>query len=104
LQYILARNKGCARAYHLLAKLYQKRGLREEARKKYGAATVIDESLSDPELEAWLNGVAPTPSAPTSHGISLPPIPPPAHKPPKPVSNSPSPDELDELDESGEPA
>jgi SpoVK/Ycf46/Vps4 family AAA+-type ATPase len=106
LQYILTRNKGCARAYHLLAKLYQKRGMREEARKKYGAATVIDESLSDPELEAWLNGAAPAPSAPTPHGISLPPIPPPTptHKPHKPVSASPSPDELDEVDESDEPA
>jgi SpoVK/Ycf46/Vps4 family AAA+-type ATPase len=104
LQYVLARNKGCARAYHLLAKLYQKRGLRDEARKKYGAATVIDESLSDPELEAWLNGATPTPSTPTSSILSLPPIPPAA---PKPVSTSPSPDELDELDdsdESGKPA
>src|SRR5215470_6787260 len=61
LQYVLARNKGCARAYHLLAKLYQKRGLRDEARKKYGAATVIDESLSDIQLEAWLNGTTPPP-------------------------------------------
>src|SRR5437660_8153468 len=82
LQYILARNKGCARAYHLLAKLYQKRGLRDEARKKYGAATVIDESLSDPQLEAWLNGTTPTPATPPS-ALSLPPIPPPT---PKPVS------------------
>jgi SpoVK/Ycf46/Vps4 family AAA+-type ATPase len=54
LQEILARNKGCARAWLLLARLFQKRGLREEARKKYGAATVIDESLADPEFEAWL--------------------------------------------------
>lgn len=54
LQKILAVNKACARAYLLMARLYRKRGLREEARKKYGAATVIDESLSDPDLEAWL--------------------------------------------------
>lgn len=94
LQSVLTRNKGCARAYHLLARLYQKRGLRDEARKKYGAATVIDESLSDPELEAWLNGA--TPAAPT---FSLPPIPPPA---PKPVSTSPSPEEFDEVDDSDE--
>ena len=59
LQEILARNKGCARAWLLLARLFQKRGLREEARKKYGAATVIDESLADPDFEAWL-GDAPT--------------------------------------------
>ena len=54
LQDVLARNKACAQAYLLLAKIYQKRGLRDEARKKYGAATVIDESLQDPQLEAWL--------------------------------------------------
>ena len=54
LQDVLARNKACAQAYLLLAKIYQKRGLRDEARKKYGAATVIDESLHDPQLEAWL--------------------------------------------------
>jgi SpoVK/Ycf46/Vps4 family AAA+-type ATPase len=52
---ILTHNKGCAQAYLLFARLFQKRGLREESRKKYGAATVIDETLSDPELEAWLN-------------------------------------------------
>jgi SpoVK/Ycf46/Vps4 family AAA+-type ATPase len=38
--------------------------LKEEARKKYGAATVIDESISDPELENWLN-ITGTPPAPT---------------------------------------
>jgi len=92
LQSILARNKGCARAYLLLAKIYQKRGLREEARKKYGAATVIDESLNDPELEAWLNGAAPaTPS------------PPPSSAPGKPVSTTPSPDEMDDANKPGVP-
>jgi transitional endoplasmic reticulum ATPase len=55
LENILARNKACAQAYLLFAKIYHKRGLREEARKKYGAATVIDESLHDAELDAWLN-------------------------------------------------
>ena len=54
LQEILVRNKGCAQAYLLLARIFQKRGLRDEARKKYGAATVIDESLVDPTFEAWL--------------------------------------------------
>lgn len=63
LQEILARNKGCARAYLLFARLFQKRGLRDEARKKYGAATVIDESLVDAEMEAWL-GNAPAPVPP----------------------------------------
>lgn len=54
LQGVLAKNKACAHAYLLLAKVYQRRGLREEARKKYGAATVIDETVSDLELERWL--------------------------------------------------
>jgi SpoVK/Ycf46/Vps4 family AAA+-type ATPase len=58
---ILKRNKGCAQAYLLLAKLFLKRGLRDEARRKYGAATVIDESLSDPELEATLGLAASAP-------------------------------------------
>lgn len=54
LESVLARNKACAQAYLLLAKIFQKRGLREDARKKYGAATIIDESLHDTELDAWL--------------------------------------------------
>lgn len=57
LEGILERNKACADAYLLFAKIYQKRGLRDEARKKYGAATVIDESLHDVELESWLRAV-----------------------------------------------
>jgi SpoVK/Ycf46/Vps4 family AAA+-type ATPase len=63
LERILTRNKACAQAYLLLAKIFHKRGLREEARKKYGAATIIDESLQDAELEAWL-GTANTPAPP----------------------------------------
>jgi len=63
LERVLTRNKACAQAYLLLAKIFQKRGLREEARKKYGAATIIDESLHDPELEAWLGDSQP-PSPP----------------------------------------
>src|SRR5260221_7718102 len=54
LEEVLSRNKACAQAYLLLARILQKRGLREEARSKYGAATIIDESLRDPELESWL--------------------------------------------------
>lgn len=54
LQRLLAANRGCARAYLLLARLYLQRGLLDEARRKYGAATVIDESLADPELEQAL--------------------------------------------------
>jgi transitional endoplasmic reticulum ATPase len=59
LEGVLARNKACSQAYLLLAKIYRKRGLRDEARKKYGAATVIDESLHDAGLEAWLGAQPP---------------------------------------------
>ena len=73
LENILKENKGCAAAYLLLAKLFLRRGLREEARRKYGAATVIDESLSDPELERAFgtsdrqSGETPVPAAATSN-------------------------------------
>ncbi len=60
LEGVLARNKACARAYLGLAKVYRKRGLRDEARRKYGAATIIDESLADPALAAWIEGKGPT--------------------------------------------
>jgi len=70
LERILARNKACAQAYLLLARIFQKRGLREEARKKYGAATIIDERLHDAELEAWLG----TSNVPTP-AVKLTPVP-----------------------------
>jgi transitional endoplasmic reticulum ATPase len=60
LENILKRDKACAAAYLLLAKVLLKRGLRDEARRKYGAATVIDEALSDPEFEAEM-GMASAP-------------------------------------------
>jgi SpoVK/Ycf46/Vps4 family AAA+-type ATPase len=70
LQKILSVNKACAQAYLLMARVYQRRGLREEARRKYGAATVIDESLHDAELEQWLglsgNPAAPVPATPAN--------------------------------------
>jgi transitional endoplasmic reticulum ATPase len=61
LERILSRNKACAEAYLLFAKIFQKRGLRDEARKKYGAATIIDERLRDAQLDAWL-GISSTPA------------------------------------------
>ncbi|HEY2343826.1 MAG TPA: AAA family ATPase [Chthoniobacteraceae bacterium] len=64
LEAILAKNRACAPAYLLLARLFRQRGLREEARKKYGAATVIDESLVDPEFEQWLRSGEPAPELP----------------------------------------
>ena len=70
LETILARNKACAQAYLLFAKVYRKRGLRDEARRKYGAANLLDESLVDPELAAWIDGQDDTKPAP---GQTLPP-------------------------------
>jgi SpoVK/Ycf46/Vps4 family AAA+-type ATPase len=54
LQSILAANKACARAYLELARIYRGQGLRDEARRKYGAATLLDETLEDAEFSAWL--------------------------------------------------
>lgn len=51
---ILARNKASAPAYLLLARIYRKRGLKDEARRKYGAATIIDPAIHDPDLAEWL--------------------------------------------------
>ncbi len=70
LEDILKRNKGCAQAYLLLAKVFLKRGLRDEARRKYGAATVIDEQLSDPALEAEL-GATSEPARPPQTPIPM---------------------------------
>ncbi len=60
LQRILQRNKACARAYLIWAKILRQRGLDDEARRKYGAATLLDGHLTDPEWEAWM-GHAPGP-------------------------------------------
>ena len=75
LERILTKNKACAQAYLLLARIYQRRGLRDEARTKYGAATIIDESLQDAGLDAWL-GNAP-PQAPEDEPESMPAVHPP---------------------------
>ena len=53
---VLRRNKACAKAYLDLARIYRRQGLKEEARRKYGAATLLDETLADPEWAAWLAG------------------------------------------------
>ena len=69
LEGILARNRACARAYLGLARVYRKRGLRDEARRKYGAATLIDETLSDPELAAWIDGKSGEENAPSAPAL-----------------------------------
>jgi transitional endoplasmic reticulum ATPase len=51
---IITHNRGCAMAYLLYAWALCRQGLKEEAKKKYGAATVIDESLRDAGLEQQL--------------------------------------------------
>ena len=53
---ILARNKACAPAYLLYARAYRQLDRRQDARRKYGAATLLDESLTAPELAAWIAG------------------------------------------------
>jgi AAA+ superfamily predicted ATPase len=62
LQTVLTQNKASAPAFHLLARIYMKRGLKEEAHRKYGAATIIDPTLHDPELVAFLGLTSDTPS------------------------------------------
>lgn len=63
---IIASNKSCARAYRIKADILRARGMREEARKQYNVATVIDEALEDAEFEAWLEnpGSSPGEAAP----------------------------------------
>jgi SpoVK/Ycf46/Vps4 family AAA+-type ATPase len=62
LEAILAKNKASAPAYLLLARIYKKRGLMDEARRKYGAATIIDPTIHDPDLARWLD----SPTAPAA--------------------------------------
>ncbi len=69
LESILATNRGCAPAYLLLARYYHQRGLNDEAKRKYGAATVIDPSVADPRFEAML-GLVPTPPAPPPEPVA----------------------------------
>ena len=55
---LLARNRACARAYLLSARACRALDRRDDARRKYGAATLIDESLTDLDLVRWLDGDA----------------------------------------------
>lgn len=52
---LLQRNKACARAYLQWAQILRQQGRRDEASRKYGAATLLDETLADPSWEAWLH-------------------------------------------------
>lgn len=62
-QGMLSRDKKCARAHLGLARVFRARGLRDDAKHHYGIATVILESLEDPEFRAWLEG-EPAPAGP----------------------------------------
>ena len=53
---ILQSDKACAPAHMLKAEIYREMGDRESARKHYNVAVVIDESLEDPLMDAWLDG------------------------------------------------
>ena len=55
---LLARNRACARAYLLSARACRALDRRDDARRKYGAANLIDESLADPELARWIESDA----------------------------------------------
>jgi len=63
LDQIISTNKACARAYFQKAEIYRARGMEAEARKNYNVAAVIDESLEDPNFEAWLDGTDSAPAA-----------------------------------------
>ena len=77
LEGILSRNKACAEAYLIFAKVYRQRGMRDEARKKYGAANLLDESLVDPELATWIDGKSEADTPPTPPPATVPKAPPP---------------------------
>ena len=66
---LLARNKACAPAYLLFARVYRQLDRRDDARRKYGAATLLDESLSDPELARWIEGREAAGDAPVSDDV-----------------------------------
>jgi AAA+ superfamily predicted ATPase len=53
-QAVIKKNKSCAAAHMGLARVFRQRGLREDAKRHYGIATVIDATLEEPGFEAWL--------------------------------------------------
>jgi len=56
---VLSANKACARAYLIWAEILRRQDHKEEARKKYGAATLLDESLATADWSAWLGEAVP---------------------------------------------
>ena len=74
---LLQRNKACARAYLQWAQILRRQGRRDEASRKYGAATLLDETLADPNWEAWLHDTPAQADPAASPVASPPPTPPP---------------------------
>ncbi|SHK02287.1 ATPase family associated with various cellular activities (AAA) [Rubritalea squalenifaciens DSM 18772] len=70
---IISSNKACSKAYRQKADIYRERGMKDEARKQYNVAAVIDESMEDPEFEAWLDTDSTPPQSPTSPKLETPP-------------------------------
>lgn len=75
---IISNNKACSKAYRIKADIYRSRGMKEDARKQYNVAAVIDESLEDAEFEAWLDNDStpsqtkpPQPNRPTPQPIPM---------------------------------
>lgn len=80
LDQITSNNKACAKAYRLKADIHRTNGNKDEARKNYNVAAVIDTSQEDTEFEAWLdNDDSPSPR----------------EKQPTALSNTPFPSEFD---------
>lgn len=75
LDQIIANNKACAPAYRLKADIYRDQGMTAEAKKQYNVAAVIDETLEDPEFEAWLDNKPQTPTPRIPQAITNTPIP-----------------------------
>lgn len=65
---VVTADKACAKAYRIRADIYWERGMVAEARKNYGVAAVIDESLEDPRFEAQLDGESPDERQPLPRG------------------------------------
>ncbi len=59
LERLLQHNRACAEAYWQLAILYRKGGQDAQAKRKYGAATLLDERYINTEWEAWVKDAAP---------------------------------------------
>lgn len=65
-QEMVRADRACARAYLGMARTHRLRDDRREAKRYLDIATVIDESLEDPDLRAWAEGAEPAKAPPAS--------------------------------------